>query len=203
MRKEVPKKETLLIGPQGQDLTSFLNTLKAKEERVFRAVEKPLRRLVSSASGIEIRSDPEGFLHLSLVEDGHRAPARFVSEGTLRVLGIISIFTALRQATLIGYEEPENRVHPHRMKEIAHLLQNSALDGDEPSRQLIITTHSPILPLYFDWERKGAFTQILVAQKENDRTVLTPFEEFGDHRPLYRGLGLERALQEMERVGLD
>ncbi len=204
MRKEEPKKETYLIGPQGQDIASFLNTLKHKEEKRFHALEKNLQILLPSVSGVEVSPDEEGFLHWYFVENGKRASSRILSEGALRVLGILSIVSAIKSNTLIGYEEPENGVHPHRLKDIADIFEKSVLDKNgKPYRQVILTTHSPKFPLHFDYRPNHPVCDILVVSKKEGVSKITPLEKFGDSFPMYKETTLEKALEEMEQVGIE
>jgi predicted ATPase len=206
MRREEPRRETLRIGSEGENLASFLNTLKGREEHkpAFRAIEKNLHLLVPSITRLDVRVDDEGFLHLILYENGRRISSRTVSEGTLRLLGILSIVTGIRPNTLIGYEEPENGVHPQRLKDIAEIFEKSAVSADgKVLRQVILTTHSPRLPLHFNYQPGSGFCEILVFQKKEGKTSILPFNEFKEAHPLFRESSLEDALKEMERVGLD
>ena len=64
-----------------------------------------------------------------------------LSEGTLRILGLLALASVKEAPSLIGIEEPENGIHPHRLDLIALLLQERASDDT----QVIATTHSPTL----------------------------------------------------------
>jgi predicted ATPase len=46
-------------------------------------------------------------------------PAHVLSEGTLRLLGLLALGGVKDKATLIGFEEPENGIHPRRIRMIA------------------------------------------------------------------------------------
>jgi predicted ATPase len=142
MRAVTPALETRCIGPMGQELANFLNTLKATAPRRFEAVERGLRMIVPSVSGIDVRVDDEGDVALSLLEGETPIPARLLSEGTLRILGLLALSGAEETPTLIGFEEPENGVHPRRVALVAEMLRTMADAGDT---QLVVTTHSPML----------------------------------------------------------
>src|SRR5439155_20307585 len=62
-------------------------------------------------------------------------------EGTLRVLALCAIVVNPWGSSLIGFEEPENGVHPRRVELIADLLTWLACDQ---RKQVIVTTHSPL-----------------------------------------------------------
>src|SRR5260370_4442538 len=62
-------------------------------------------------------------------------------EGTLGILGLLALASMKEAQSMIGIEEPETGMHPHRLDLIASLLQARASDDT----QVIATTHSPVL----------------------------------------------------------
>ena len=126
----------------GEELAAFLNTLKALNANQFEAVEKALQILMPNIDGIEIEVSDLGEVELRLKEGGVAIPARVLSEGTLRMLGLLALTGVDEGPALVGFEEPENGIHPRRIQLIAELLKTQeALN----QTQHIITTHSPIL----------------------------------------------------------
>ena len=142
MRALSPVKEVRHIGLMGEELAAFLNTLKTGNPRQFHAIEKALHLLVPQVDGIEVEVNNFGEVELSLREDGVSIPARVLSEGTLRLLGLLALTGAGETPTLVGFEEPENGVHPRRIELIAELLRTRRRVG---GTQYIVTTHSPTL----------------------------------------------------------
>jgi len=142
MRAPTPVKEVHHIGASGEDLAAFLNTLRALDERQFRAVEKSLHMLIPSITAIHLEVNSLGEVELRLREGETLIPARVVSEGTLRILGLLSLAGAKEPPALVGFEEPENGIHPRRLRLVAELLQTQAELGET---QMIVTTHSPLL----------------------------------------------------------
>lgn len=190
MRAETPLKEAETLGAFGADLAAFYNTLKTRNSRQFQALNRALRSLVPNIQRLDVERTPEGFLRLQVFEDEVPFSARVVSEGTLRILGLLAITNPLAPTVVIGYEEPENGVHPRRLQLIAELLQNSATAG----KQILINTHSPKLPEYFEP------SSLVVCRKQDGATTFAPLRDLG---PLFRSGQIERALEEtslMERV---
>lgn len=131
------------IGLSGGKLTAFLRTLRAEHPKRFKAVERALRMVLPDVDGIEFEVDDRGAVELWLRGNGAAFPARVLSEGTLRLLGLLALDGVGDAApSLVGVEEPENGVHPRRIQLIAELLRNRTRYSDS---QYIVTTHSAAL----------------------------------------------------------
>ena len=57
-------------------------------------------------------------------EDGKEFSSRVLSEGTLRLLALCILEYDDKHTGLLCYEEPENGIHPFRMKAMAQLLKD-------------------------------------------------------------------------------
>lgn len=167
MRANTAVKETLHIGLMGEELAAFLNTLKVRKELQFKAVEKALHQIVPSLTGVEVEVNALGEVELRLREGERTIPARVVSEGTLRILGLLAIGSSSEPPGLTGFEEPENGVHPRRIRLIAEQLKSHTRSRE---KQIIITTHSTLLA---DMMPNDA---LFVCRKEKGHTLITPYE---------------------------
>jgi len=143
MRLRSPVREVRFLGQQGDELGGFLNTLQDVDPQRFETLEKQLRLIVPSVTGIQVGVNDAGEVELKLLEHGAPVPAQLISDGTLRILGLLALGVHAFPPTLVGLEEPENGIHPRRIRLIAELLRNRALAGNT---QMVVTTHSPILP---------------------------------------------------------
>jgi predicted ATPase len=123
-----------------------------------------------------------------LIEDNVAVPARLVSEGTLRLLGLLAVTSSTEPSTLIAFEEPENGVHPRRIGLIADFLKSQSSSG---GRQFIVTTHSPILPDLLPDEA------LFVARRSGACTTITAFRDAG---ALFRKNEIDEALEDSEEV---
>jgi predicted ATPase len=184
MRAATSVKEVRHIGVMGEELAAFLNTLNNLQPKQFKAVEKALHSLIPSITGIRTEVNKVGEVELSLMEGTMAMPARVVSEGTLRALGLLALSGVKDAPALIGFEEPENGVHPRRIGDIAKILETRADVGDT---QMIITTHSPILPDHMPDE------SLYVCQKHNGATTIESFAAWG---ALGRRAEIDTALEE-------
>ena len=75
-------------------------------------MERALRMLVPNIDGIEVEVTGLGEVELRLIERGVAIPASVVSEGTLRLLGLLSLIGAGERPCLIGFEEPRTASIP-------------------------------------------------------------------------------------------
>ena len=166
MRFPSPVKEVHHIGLMGEDLAAFLNTLQGLNPQQFEAVEESLRTMIPSVTGIEVGVNQLGEVELDLREGEKRISARILSEGTLRILGLLTLVSAKAPQALIGFEEPENGIHPRRIRRIAQFLETRMTLEDT---QFIVTTHSSLLPDLIPPE------SLYVCRKVNGNTEIEPF----------------------------
>jgi predicted ATPase len=184
MREEVPLAEIESLGPRGENLAAFLNTLKHKHSKDFESLNLSLKRVLPTDASIEVEHLKEGRVGLHLSENGIGFSARLISEGTLRLIGLLCAIHPQNPATMVAFEEPENGVHPVRLKIISSVLKNAAKSH---GKQIIVTTHSPILPGCF--ENKDLF----VCRKKGNKTTIDPFPNV---EPLFLRREIEHALED-------
>jgi predicted ATPase len=91
---------------------------------------------------------------------------------------------------LIGFEEPENGVHPRRLDLIADMLVSLATEGET---QVVVTTHSP---RFCDavWKRRETreAVALVAVRREGSRTVLERLDPAG---PIFNDPEVMKALQ--------
>jgi len=184
MRDDVPLAEIDSIGPRGQNLAAFLNTLKYKYPKEFESLNLSLKRILPTEAAIDIQHLKEGRVGLKLSENGLWFSARLISEGTLRLIGLLSAIHPKNPAVLVAFEEPENGIHPVRLKWISEVLKNVAKQYD---KQIIVTTHSPIIPEYFDDE------DLFVCSRHGKQTTIKAFTSLG---PLFRKHDIAHGLED-------
>lgn len=173
MRAATPIKEVRHVGAMGEELAAFLITLKTRQPRQFEAMEKALKMLLPDVDGIETDINDFGEAEFRLRENGVAIPARVLSEGTLRLLGLLALTGAEEAPSLVGFEEPENGVHPRRIELIAELLKVNSQFRD---MQYIVTTHSPLL---LDRLPEAS----LFVQRIDRETQVAPFGTWGPVGP--------------------
>jgi predicted ATPase len=130
-------------------------------------ISADLSRLVSGVRGISVTEDParqQWEVYLSTRGQG-RISARVASDGTLRVLALLTALHDPDARGLICVEEPENGISPQRMREVLRYLRRYVADPRDdrpdpgPMTQLILSSHSPLILAHvparevavFDW----------------------------------------------------
>jgi len=154
------------LGSRGEDLAAFYHTLAHKNQSQFQALKLAAQQLLPRLTDLEIERTDKGELFLRIWENEASFSNRLLSEGTLRVLGLLAALSPTSGATTLCYEEPENGVHPRRLRHLSELIKNVA----SSNRQILINTHSPILPTYFN------YPQLLICDREGMNTVFMPYE---------------------------
>jgi predicted ATPase len=182
MRQEVAVQEVETLAPEGENLAAFFNTLKVRNEGQFRAVAKAVAQVVPTLEDLDVERTAEGLLRLQVYEAGMPLSSRLISEGTLRVLGLLAVTNPLTPLTLVGYEEPENGVHPNRLSMVARFLEEAASRGNT---QFILNTHSPVLPEDLQFNEAAS---LVCCRKSGRSTVFEPFGHRGE-------LGSESAIR--------
>jgi predicted ATPase len=113
---------------------------------------------LSELTGVSVRElevdadETRELFTLRLVEEsGADIPARSLSEGTLRFLALCVLLEDSEVGGVLCMEEPENGIHPANIPAMLNLLRDLAVDPNEapgpdnPVRQVIVNTHSPVV----------------------------------------------------------
>src|SRR5205085_3409785 len=108
--------------------------------------------LVPDLINIELKKDEvrNEYTIWATYQDGSSLSSRVLSDGTLRLLAIVTLKNDLQFHGVLCFEEPENGVHSSYLIDIAHLFKKLATDFvdpqqvNEPLKQILVTTHSPI-----------------------------------------------------------
>ena len=105
------------------------------------------------------------------------------------MLGLLALAGAKSPPALVGFEEPENGIHPRRIELIAELLTTRTALGQT---QYIVTTHSPLLS---DRMPDGS---LLAVRRTDGRTRVDPFADWGPLGPIGRRGDMHHVLDDEE-----
>jgi predicted ATPase len=157
------------IGPRGEDLAAFYYTLQERNKPQFTNLKRNAASILPRLSNLTLDKRKSGEIFIETHEGEASYSNRLISEGTLRVLGLLAVLAPSSGSTTIGYEEPENGVHPRRISQIADLLKNGASED----RQILVNTHSAVLAGYFENQN------LMVCRRNEASTCFTPFASSG------------------------
>ncbi|MBN2133477.1 MAG: AAA family ATPase [Sedimentisphaerales bacterium] len=103
------------------------------------------------------QADGKG-LYFRLRDSGQLVPAAQASDGTLLVLAYLSVLYLPQPPRLLLVEEPENGIHPKRLRDILTVLRE--LVGEQSHTQIVMTTHSPYVVDLFEPEEVTLCTKL-------------------------------------------
>ncbi|MBP7960847.1 MAG: AAA family ATPase [Caldilineaceae bacterium] len=157
LNPEELRKPSSMVGPQamaadGRYLAATLARLQANDPTILSDISLDLANLVPGLVRVEVERDEkrDQFVVWAWMEDGRRFSSRVLSDGTLRMLTLVTLKYDPEHRGVLCFEEPENGVHPYRLAKIAETLSDFATDFDDatqidqPLRQFLCNTHSPV-----------------------------------------------------------
>ncbi len=113
-----------------------------------------LAGLIPSVSHLSIDHDQQKREYRLTLKMGEEPPfsSRVASDGTLRVLALLTFLYDPQYPGPLFFEEPENGIHPLRLKAMISRLRELAtsnrakeVDPSEPLRQIVMNSHSPVV----------------------------------------------------------
>ena len=133
-------------GPQerlsktGDNLANVIQYLKEQHPERLEDIFRLLRQRVPRLEQVSADESAEGQLLLKLKDAPFEQPilARFISDGTLKMLAYLLVLHDPEPPRFIGIEEPENFLHPRLLPELAEECRAAT-----ERSQLLATTHSP------------------------------------------------------------
>jgi predicted ATPase len=129
-----------LLDERGAGLAGVYDAIVNRDVTRFLEIRETTRQLFPSIKTIGFRNtnDQTKELEFELL-DGTRVPASLMSEGLLYYLAFAAL-PHLAPTRLLLIEEPENGLHPARIREIMRILREVS-----KQTQVILATHSPLV----------------------------------------------------------
>lgn len=149
----VSKNESLLS--DGANMASIVKTINSGHRRNKESLLEALKVVLPISTDILVKSAGGYYVPVIQVRepsgDQHQLNMSQVSDGTLRILGILSALYQVNSPRIIALEEPEQMVHPGVLSVISDAVSDF-VSRSESDRQVFVTTHSPVLLDQFDPE---------------------------------------------------
>jgi predicted ATPase len=128
------------LSATGDNLPNVMQYLKEQHPERFQQVLQTLRERIPRLERVDAEIMQNGQLLLQVKDAPFDQPilAKYVSDGTLKMLAYLTVLYDPDPPQLIGIEEPENYLHPRLLPELAEECRNASSNS-----QLMVTTHSP------------------------------------------------------------
>lgn len=184
MRAPSEYRDPQFIDGRGANLPAAIDRLRRGEERrgaVYAELANRLADLIDDVHALRVVDDErtETFTLEVRGRDGVFHPARSLSDGTLRFLVLATLAIDPNARGVISLEEPENGMHPERIPSMLRLLKDIAVDPnlavseENPLRQVLVNTHSPVVVAQVDADDLIYIKeQHVVRGKERFRTAM-------------------------------
>ena len=129
------------LSKEGENLSLVLEYLYNNHREVFEHILKQLSLRIPGLTSIESKTTEEGRVLLKFKDGAFEDPflARYVSDGTLKMLTYLVLLNDPSPHPLLCVEEPENQLYPSLLEELAEEFRSYANKGG----QVIVSTHSP------------------------------------------------------------
>jgi predicted ATPase len=146
--------EDSVLKPDASNLAAVLAHLKEetatalRPEGVLSDIASDLSSLIPSVCRLHVNNDPGQRQFSFSIEfaDTLNFSSRVISDGTLRLLALLTALDDPRRRGTLCFEEPENGVHEGRVPMLVQFLRGAAQVqslGDSRPFQILVNTHSP------------------------------------------------------------
>ena len=152
------------LSKEGENLSLVLQFLHTNYPDAFDRILKSLSRRVPGVTSVETKETDEGKILLKFSDGAFEDPflARFVSDGTIKMLAYLVLLNDPNPFPLLCVEEPENQLYPQLLAELAEEFRLYANRGG----QVMVSTHSP------DFLNSASLDEVFVLVKRDGYTKI-------------------------------
>lgn len=169
------------LSSTGSNLSLVVEYLYQRHPKVFAQILKNLSSRVPGVDQVDSKTTEEGRVLLRFKDGAFEDPflARYVSDGTIKMLAYLVLLYDPEAHPLLCVEEPENQLYPHLLAELAEEFRLYSRRGG----QVMVSSHSPDflnavkIDEVFWLVKKDGFTDI---KRANSYPQLVKFVEHGD-----------------------
>ena len=159
------------LSREGENLSLVVEYLHDNHPDIFSEIKEKLKARVPGISHVESKQTEEGRILLKFHDGAFEDPflARYVSDGTIKMLAYLTLPYDPDPNPLLCVEEPENQLYPTLLWELAEEFRSYANRGG----QVFVSTHSPDflnaaeLGEVFWLQKAGGYTHIRRANDDN------------------------------------
>lgn len=129
------------LSREGENLSLVVEYLYKNHPDTFQNILNRLQSRVPGVTKVEAKTTEEGRVLLKFQDGAFKDPflARYVSDGTIKMLAYLVLLFDPAPHPLLCVEEPENQLYPSLLSDLAEEFRAYAQRGG----QVFVTTHSP------------------------------------------------------------
>ncbi len=129
------------LSREGENLSLVIQYLHHRHPETFEKILSLLKMRVPGINNVESKTTEEGRVLLKFRDGSFEDPflARYVSDGTIKMLAYLTLLYDPNPHPLLCVEEPENQLYPKLLWEIAEEFRSYSKRGG----QVFVSTHSP------------------------------------------------------------
>jgi predicted ATPase len=169
------------LSREGENLSLVVEYLHKRHPQAFNTILSRLQVRVPGVTKVESKTTEEGRVLLKFQDGAFVDPflARYVSDGTIKMLAYLVLLFDPTPHPLLCVEEPENQLYPSLLWDLAEEFRAYAVRGG----QVFVTTHSPDflnavgLDEVFWLVKKDGYTRV---QRARDDEQLKAYMSEGD-----------------------
>ena len=178
------------LSREGENLSLVIQYLQGRHRDKFEQILNLLKMRVPGINHLESKTTEEGRVLLKFQDGAFEDPflARYVSDGTIKMLAYLTLLYDPSPHPLLCVEEPENQLYPKLLWELAEEFRSYANRGG----QVFVSTHSPDflnamrVEEVFWLVKKGGYTQI---RRASDDPQIVAYMREGDQMGYLWGQG--------------
>ena len=157
------------LSREGENLAQVIEYLHTQHPKIFTEITQKLSVRIPGIARVEAKQTEEGRILLKFTDGAFEDPflARFVSDGTIKMLAYLTLLYDPAPHPLLCVEEPENQLHPRLLEELAEEFRAYAARGG----QVLVSTHAP------DFLNATNLGEVFWLQKSSGYTEIKRAEE--------------------------
>ncbi len=169
------------LSREGENLSLMVQYLHNRHTGTFNKILDLMKMRVPGISSVESKTTEEGRVLLKFQDGSFEDPflARYVSDGTIKMLAYLTLLYDPSPHPLLCVEEPENQLYPKLLSELCEEFRSYADRGG----QVFVSTHSPDflnaaqVEEVFWLVKKDGYTQV---RRASDDSQIVKYMEDGD-----------------------
>ena len=129
------------LSREGENLSLVIEYLHKQHPQIFKKILDRLKNCIPGISSVDSKTTEEGRVLLRFQDGAFEDPflARYVSDGTIKMLAYLVLLYDPSPHPLLCVEEPENQLYPSLLEQLAEEFRTYAQRGG----QVFVSTHSP------------------------------------------------------------